>query len=193
MKKRTGFKKTMAILLVFTSLPCMAGAEEKIASAHLLAGAGRGGTPFSSNVSAEAGGTTTGLDHDIIYGFGAASILIGESIPSGTREWECPDCCFTSYGKRRKDNSYSVHFKLGAEPVPDSDFFVFGIGGLRWTKEIELVRSDSTGVFYENSRKNRWEGLFGFGAGWFPERPLPSVQLSWDRARGVSLLAGISW
>ncbi len=194
MKDTGSMKRILVHLLMVLVLPCMALAEDgRTVNAHLLAGAGHGGSPDSWNVSGEFGGTTGKLDNNIIYGLGISSIFSGDSLPSGTREWECPGYCFTSYGKRRKDNSCAVHLKLGAEPVPDSDFFLFGLGGVRWTREIELVRSDSTGLFHENSEENRWDGLFGFGAGWFPERPLPSVQVSWDTARGISLLAGISW
>ncbi len=184
--KRTVFAIVVAFLL---GLPASAGAR-----GYFMAGGGYGGQAEAGNMRVEAGGYFTDRNINFLFGMGVPfTINRGDSIPSHTDDRPSPTPNYTSLGTKKKGEEAGLYGKVGVEPIRNSGVYLFGLGGVTWGEDIELVRSNVTGWYYTQSRTTQSHGLVGGGVGYYPKTGRICAALSYDNRMGVTATFGFSW
>jgi len=190
MKKRILFCLVVIVVLFFAlviSSSCV------YARGYIGIGGGGGGQAKGSNGRVEFGGYSTAKSVNLMYGLGIPFTLNRDDLPNGTLEYPCPHNDYRGLGIKDKGAELGVYAKFGVEPIKDTGVFIFAIGGATWGSEVDLVQSNATGWYYEQSKRTTTYGLYGGGLGFFPKESRFCIQASYDNRMGVNGLIGFVW
>ena len=156
-------------------------------------GGGTAGEAKASSVHVEGGGYTINKPLNMLFVFGGAVTFNRDETPDHVYDYPCPQNNCRSLGTKRKGEEAGLYTKLGIEPVNNSGIFLFAKGGFTVGREIELVQSNVTSRYYEQSRTDKTYGLYGGGLGYFPKEGRLSFHLEYDNRMGISGGAGFCW
>lgn len=156
------------------------------AEGYFSVGGGAGGEADAPNLTLELGGVSTGSGLNQLFAIGLGFIFNADDVPDGTLEYPVPHSDYTNLGDRQKGNEYALYGKYGLEPVKNSGVFIFGLGGVSFSEEIDLARSNVTGWYYEQSSSTKTNGMFGGGLSFFPKDSKISFSAEYDNRRGIT-------
>ena len=125
------------------------------AEGYFAIGGGTGGKADAPNLTLEIGEVSTDREHNRLLSIGLGFIFNADDVPSGTLEYPVPHSDYTNLGTRQKGNEYALFGKYGLEIIKNKGLFVFALGGLSFSEEIELAQSNATGWYYEQSSSNK--------------------------------------
>lgn len=171
----------VAVVVGFLILPMTAFAE-----GYFSVGGGAGGKADAPNLTLELGGVPTGSGLNQLFAIGLGFIFNADDVPDGTLEYPVPHSNYADLGNRQKGNEYAVFGKYGLEPIKNSGVFIFGLGGVSFSEEIDLARSNVTGWYYEQSTSTKTNGMFGGGLSYFPTNSKMSFSAEYDNRRGIT-------
>ena len=184
-------KKLLAIVLLLTPLISYAEKSDfymaggKVANkTYFSMGGGDGGDAEGANFSMEIGRVSAGKAHDSLWGFGLTFISNAGDVPENTFEYPIPHTGYRDFGIQQKGNELGLYGKYGKEL--GGSLFLTGSAGITMIEEVNLVRSNATGWYYENSNEDSMEFLYGLGLGFYPEEGKFGGQLDLDNRRGVT-------
>ena len=171
----------VSVVVWLLILPVAAFAE-----GYFSVGGGAGGKTDAPNLTLELGGVSTNRELNRLIAIGLGFIFNADDVPSGTLEYPVPHTSYTNLGKKQKGNEYAVFGKYGLEVVKNKGVFIFALGGLSVSEEIELTRSNATGWYYEQSSSSKANGMFGGGLSYFPINSKMSLSVEYDNRRGIT-------
>ncbi len=161
------------------------------ASGYTAIGGGMGGAANAPNVSVELGAVSTNKDaHNQLFAADFGFIFNADHLPSGTLHYPVPHSDYAILGKKQKGNEYALAGKYGIELIKNQGVFAFGLGGLSFSKEVELARSNVTGWYYENASSSKINGLYGGGLAYFPPNSNWTLSAAYDNRRGITGTVG---
>ena len=176
-------KKSLIIFSVFISVFLIQSNLFAEKSIYVSLGGGSGGDSGGSNISIDIGGVTDYKDTNALVAIGLG-VIDANDLPSNTQGDKVTGSSYTLVGDRQKDNELAFYGKLGVETI--ENLFVFVLGGISYVETAEIVTSDSTGLYHEQSSNNTTEGMIGGGLMYFLENPNVGFQLEYDNRRGVT-------
>jgi len=188
MKK--GILRWITLLGLFLAFSASSNA---MANWYVTFGGGGGGETNRGNLRAEGGRYTTNNNVNYLFGLGLTFTLGRDDTPSDLHEHPAPHEDFTGLGKRDKGEEAGLYGKFGIELVNRAGIFLLVYGGATWAREIELVQSNVTGRYYQESEKTKGYGLIGGGIGYFPRNHRFCLQLGYDNRMGINGMAGFNW
>lgn len=156
------------------------------AEGYFAVGGGAGGKADAPNLTLELGGVSTGREHNRLIAIGLGIIFNADDVPSDTLEYPVPHSDYTNLGTRQKGNEYALFGKYGLEVIKNKGVFIFALGGLSFSEEIDLARSNVTGWYYEQSSSSKANGMFGGGLSYFPINNKVSLSVEYDNRRGIT-------
>ncbi len=192
MKARTLLLLSLLILFLLFLLIVLP-VSSAMAGGYLTIGGGAGGEANTSSGRLEVGGRSTDRANNMLFGVGWAFTLGRNELPDGTNEYPVPHWNFTDLGSKKKGEENGFYLKVGFEPIPSSDIFLFALGGYSYGEEVRLAQSNVTGWYYEESKSTDKYGVVGGGIGYFPKNGGLCVHADYDNRMGVSLNLGISF
>ncbi|MBW1614607.1 MAG: hypothetical protein JRJ57_11715 [Deltaproteobacteria bacterium] len=139
------------------------------------------------------GGVSTDGEHNRLIAIGLGFIFNADDVPSDTLEYPVPHSDYNNLGTRQKGNEYAFFGKYGVEVIKNKQVFIFALGGLSFSEEIDLARSNVTGWYYEQSSSSKINGMFGGGLSYFPLNNKISFQVEYDDRRGITGGIGFRW
>jgi hypothetical protein len=171
----------VSVVVWLLILPMAAFAEE-----YFSVGGGAGGKADAPNLTLELGGVSTDREHNRLIAIGLGFIFNADDVPSDTLEYPVPHSDYTNLGTRQKGNEYALFGKYGLEVIKNKGAFIFALGGLSFSEEIDLARSNVTGWYYEQSSSSKVNGMFGGGLSYFPINSKVSLSVEYDNRRGIT-------
>jgi len=164
--------------------------EEAFAEGYLVisGGSGENGAP---HLTFELQNISTDIDSNSLFSLGVVIIFNADNIPSGTLEYPVPHSDYKSIGMKQKGNEFGILGKYGLDV--GKRFFVFGLTGLSIVEEIELVQSNVTAWYYEQSSKTTLNGLYGVGLAFIPTEGRIFLEAGYDNRRSVTGSIGYRW
>jgi len=181
------------VLLLFLTLP------SSVYGGYYALGAGPSGEEGGRSVTLEIGSENFRLPFAPYRFLGAVGLFgmdHGGNIPAGTIGSPCPHTDFTSAGKEPDGTESGIVGRIGME-ILESRFFVSVLEGMSWVNEIDLVRSNPTGQYYEQSKERNLQWVIGIGVGYFPEifdwKMKLAIQVDYDTRRGITGSLGWGW
>jgi hypothetical protein len=187
-------KKVFVLAFVFLFvIPTFSYAKDY--AGYALIGGGGGGDAKAGNAKIEFGGYSINKNTNILLGLGFTSTFNRDELPSDTLSYPCPHTNYRTLGTKNKKEEVGLYGKVGIEPVKTSSIFLFVTGGATWGKEVDLVRSNVTGWYYEQSEKTKTYGLIGGGIGYFPDPKNKRfvLQVEYNNRMGIVGGIGINW
>lgn len=100
-----------------------------------------------------------------IFEVGAVFIDNGSDVPDH-QDYAIPHNSFTDLGTKQDGNEIGMYFEGGKKFY--ENFAWIGSLGVTRSTTINLVRSNATGIYYQNSENNHYNGLLGAGVGFYP-------------------------
>jgi hypothetical protein len=176
-------RKIVMILVCFSILPMAV-----FAGGYISLGGGAGGEAGALNLTFEFGGIST---YNSLIGVGFTSIFNADKIPSGTLGYPCPHNDYTDLGTKQKGPEYGLFVKYGLKIIENPEVFIFVLGGVSLSEKIQLVRSNATGWYYEQSSKTKTNGIFGGGLSFPIKNSFFSIE--YDNRRGITGSLGFRW
>ena len=150
---------------------------------YMTIGGGSGGDADGSNFSLDFGGFTEDDATNALMAVGLSYISGVDELPDGTLGDKLTSD-FTLIGDRQKDNEIGLYGKLGVETI--EKLFVFATAGFSFVETAEIARSNTTGLYHEQTSDTNIEGLFGAGLIYFLKDKSFGFQLEYDNRRGVT-------
>jgi hypothetical protein len=150
---------------------------------YLAVGGGSGGDADAANMSFEIGSA-----EKYLFGLGFTYIFSDDDIPSDTLDYPVPHSDYTKLGTKQ-DGEWGLYGMLGIDIF--KGFYLFGLGGVTFQKEIELAQSNVTG-YYTQSDEYQTHGMYGGGIRLGLGETL-CLQVELDNRRGVTGMIGFVW
>ncbi len=183
-------------IAVLAVLSIVIGINSNTYAGYLAVGAGSGGEGEQENVSIETGEFGIDLgDMELLLAVGFPIIPYGDqNLPDDTVESECPNDDCVEKDSEYKGTEMGGYVKLGFRFYTDNLFLNF-IGGATVVTESDIVYSDATERYYEESSDTVTNPLYGIGLGFFPEIMDWQLvfMLDYDNRRGATGLIGFYW
>ena len=186
--------KVVALLVVLVCIGCGTG---PIAWAgYFTVGAGYGGEGQSASVSIETGQQEIDVaNRYMLLGLGLPIIPYGtDNLPANTIDGSCPNADCVSSGVEYTGNELGVYAKIGLNLFLEN-LYLNVLGGATVVTESTVVKSPTTGRYYEESTESVLNAMYGVGLAYFPEvfDWQLVIQIDADNRRGVSGLVGFFW
>ena len=124
----------------------------------------------------------------LLFGLGFTYIFTDDDIPSDTLDYPVPHSDYTKLGTKQ-DGEWGLYGMLGIDIF--KGFYLFGLGGVTFQKEIELAQSNVTG-YYTQSDEYQTHGMYGGGIRLGLGETL-CLQVELDNRRGVTGMIGFVW
>ncbi|MBN1521325.1 MAG: hypothetical protein JW928_02230 [Candidatus Aureabacteria bacterium] len=150
---------------------------------YMTLGGGTGGDAGGNNFSFDFGGFTEDDETNALMAVGLTYISGVDELPDGTLG-DMLTSGFTLIGDRQKDKEIGLYGKLGAETI--EKLFIFATAGFSFVETAEIARSNTTGLYHEQTSDTNIEGLFGAGLICFLKDKNFGFQLEYDNRRGVT-------
>ena len=186
--------KVVAVLVVLVCIGC--GRVQISWAGYFTVGAGYGGEGDSASVSIEAGQKEIDFANlDMLLGLGLPIIPYGgDNLPDNTIDGDCPNDDCENYSIEYTGTELGVYAKIGLKLFIESVYLNI-IGGGTVVTESTIVKSPTTGRYYEESTESVLNAMFGAGLAYFPEvfGWQLVIQIDADNRRGVSGLVGFFW
>ncbi|KAA0258829.1 hypothetical protein FHQ18_02450 [Deferribacter autotrophicus] len=163
------------------------------ADGYISIGGGYGGENNKANISIDGGIISTYEHYRALYGVGLGYIFLDDEVPENTLDYPVPHSDYTYIGTKNDGGETLLFGKFGIEIVKNSGFFVYGLGGISYVKEIELAQSNATGWYYTQSEDSKTHGVYGAGIGYFPINKGIVLMLDFDNRRGITGGIGYKW
>ena len=114
--------------------------------------------------------------------------------PDNTRDYPCPHDQFTHADKIIEGVESGLYGKGGVSFF-DTDVYVSLLAGVSMVTQVQIVQSDLTKLYYEQTSEQKFYGIYGAGIGYFPDRFRWdfALQLDYDNRRGVVGSIGFHW
>ena len=183
----------MRAILVFLVVLWVAIPEGVFAEGYLVVGGG-GGEEGALHLTFELQRISTDRDYNSLLSLASLGVVIifnADNIPSGTLEYPVPHSDYKSIGTKQKGNEFGILGKYGLDV--GKRIFVFGLTGLSIVEEIELVQSNVTEWYYEQSSKTTLNGLYGVGLAFIPTEGRIFLEAGYDNRRSVTGSIGYRW
>lgn len=163
---------------------------------YFSVGNGGGGEAEKYNISIETGAIRLGGETPAyLLGGGVFGMFHGyDDFPANTRDYPCPHSEFVNIDKIIEGIESGLFGKAGIG-LSDTDIYVSALAGISMVTEVQLVQSNQTKLYYEQSSEQKFFGIYGGGIGYFPDRFRWEfcVQLDYDNRRGVVGSIGFHW
>lgn len=179
----------------YYSVGAKAGAEANATPnrGYFSVGYGSGGEADSSSLTFEWGSVSRGLEHNGLIAIGFGYIYNADNVPAGTLEYPVPHSNYTDLGTKQKGNEYTLFVKYGLELIESSGLFAFALAGITSYEEVDLAQSNVTGWYYEQSSREKLNGMLGGGLSFFPMNSPVMLSIEYDNRRGITGSVGLSF
>ncbi|MBU0992200.1 MAG: right-handed parallel beta-helix repeat-containing protein [Proteobacteria bacterium] len=159
-------------------------------------GNGAGGDADEYSLSIETGAVRLGGGNlNYLLGGGVLGMFHGyNDFPSNTRDYPCPHKDYVRIDKVTEGVESGLYGKAGIG-LFDTDVYVSVLAGISMVTEIELVQSNLSDLYYEQSSDQKFFGIYGGGISYFPDlfRWEFCLQLDYDNRRGIIGSVGFHW
>lgn len=196
--KKLKMSKIIAYLsvIILMLLPSVIFAQVQAArpiKGYFVGGGGGGGESKSANMRFEGGVYTTAQAVNFLFGLGVPFTLDRDETPEHVHDHPSPTTDYTDLGTRKRGEEAGLYGKVGIEPIKNSGFFIFGMGGFTWGDEIQLSQWNYNRQYYTESESTKTYGLFGGGIGYFPMQGHFTAQIQYDNRMGLTGMMGFAW
>ncbi|MFH1612292.1 MAG: hypothetical protein ABIB46_00945 [bacterium] len=154
---------------------------------YFSAGFGASPKPNTYNLILELGKFSTtkkhnrsliAIDYKFIY-------PLNNNIPFDTYKYPCPNSNYTKIGTKQ-DNEQILLGKYSLGSIKNKNIFIFALGGLSVSREINLTKSNITKYYYEQSSNSKINLIFGIGISSFSIKNKMFFSLEYDNRQGIS-------
>ncbi len=173
------FLTELSVIVSLCILP-----KTSFAEGYFAIGIGNGGKADAANVTIEIGKISTNRNNNRLLSIGLAFIFNKNYIPSDINKYPCPHYDYNDLGMKHEE--FDFLGKYGKDIIKNKGLFTFVLGGFSRTYEVNLVRSNSTGWYYEQSHSTKYNLIFGAGMSYFPINKKISFQVEYDNRRGIT-------
>jgi hypothetical protein len=185
--------KIFMIILFLSLFLVLTTSSKAMANWYLAFGGGGGGDAKNGNLRVEGGYYTTTYKLNYLFGLGVPFTLGRGDTPDDLYEYPIEHYDYTRLGKRNKGEESGLYGKFGLELVNRTGVFLMIYGGATWGREIELVQSNISGRYYQESETTKTYGLIGGGLGFFPRTHRFCLQVGYDNRMGINGMVGLNW
>lgn len=167
-----------------------------VQAGYFSIGNGGGGEADAYNLTIETGAVRLGGGNPVyLLGGGVFGMFHGyDDYPANTRDYACPHGEFTRVDKIIEGVESGLYGKTGVN-LFDTDLYLSVLAGLSMVTEVQLVQSNLTQLYYEQTSEQKFYGIYGGGIGYFPDRFRWefAIQIDYDNRRGVVGSVGFHW